>query len=340
MLKNIFKTHYFHTKAFDAIVSKFPESYSFAFAYGSGVFPQSTGLNTEKKMTDFIFAVDDSLTFHKQNMKCNFSHYSFLKYAGSEIVKEIQEGFGSKMYFNTLIEVENTLIKYGVISTNHLIEDLLDWQTLYVSGRLHKPVNVIKEPESNDLIRALNTNLKSALHAALLYLPESFSEEQLFLKIVGLSYNGDFRMYVGEDKRKVENIVKNQMPYFRKMYDEHIRIMPLLHWKQNQGVIEQDCSYESTLYHLNLLPKKVQHNILINWSTDGRYRDIEDVLLALACHVDCSDMVERAIQNIVWWPSITQSAKGILTAGIIKSLKYSSTKMRKMFRSLNLYNKH
>lgn len=38
---------YIRTKAFDTIISKFPETFSFAFAYGSGVFPQTTGPTSE-----------------------------------------------------------------------------------------------------------------------------------------------------------------------------------------------------------------------------------------------------------------------------------------------------
>lgn len=32
------------------------------------------------------------------------------------------------------------LIKYGVVSTQTLCEDLTTWKTLYLSGRMHKPV--------------------------------------------------------------------------------------------------------------------------------------------------------------------------------------------------------
>lgn len=76
-------------------------------------------------------------------------------------------------------ELGTRLIKYGVVSTKTICADLYDWKTLYLSGRMHKPVHFLS---SNEQIRtAGSANLAHALHFALLCLPEKFSESELFM---------------------------------------------------------------------------------------------------------------------------------------------------------------
>ncbi|KAF5908757.1 phosphatidate cytidylyltransferase, mitochondrial, partial [Clarias magur] len=298
------------------ILSQFPQDISLAFAYGSGVFKQAGTSKGQMRnnMLDFVFAVDDSITWHTMNLRENRKHYSLLKYLGPKHISSIQNEYGAGVYYNTLVPWEERLIKYGIISTDTLIDDLLHWKTMYIAGRLHKPVRVLVQKENAKLRAALVSNLKSAVIASFLMLPESFSEEELFLNIAGLSYSGDFRMLIGEDKAKVSNIVKDNMEHFRILYNNILQECPQVVYKPLHGRLEVDKSPEGQFTQLMALPRTLQQQITRLADPPGKNQDVEDILLQLAHDPDCGLFVQQGISMIVKTSSISQSAKGIATA--------------------------
>ncbi|XP_032118138.1 phosphatidate cytidylyltransferase, mitochondrial isoform X1 [Sapajus apella] len=300
---------------FRRILSHFPEELSLAFAYGSGVYRQA-GPNSDQKnaMLDFVFTVDDPVAWHSKNLKKNWNHYSFLKVLGPKIITSIQNNYGAGVYYNSLIMCDGRLIKYGVISTSILIEDLLNWNNLYIAGRLQKPVKIVTMNEDITLRSALDRNLKSAVTAAFLMLPESFSEEDLFIEIAGLSYSGDFRMLVGEDKTKVLNIVKPNIAHFRELYGSILQENPQVVYKSQQGRLEIDKSPEGQFTQLMTLPKSLQQQINHIMDPPGKNRDVEETLFQVAHDPDCGDVVRLGLSAIVRPSSIRQSTKGIFTA--------------------------
>ncbi|CAG2174561.1 unnamed protein product [Oppiella nova] len=327
------------------LIQTFPHRFSYAFAYGSGVFTQNItktddnkkDADLRKNMIDLILVTDDSQDFHHKNLIRNRSHYSVLGSLGPKWLTTIQESFGAKVYFNTLIQMDDYLIKYGVISTKHLIADCLDWQTLYISGRLHKPVVVLQEPTSSDLSTALAINIESAIHSALILLSETFTEEQLYTTIAGLSYLGDFRMTFGEDKQKVQKIVRPQIHNFRHLYQPLITsktLSRLVDWNPHSKAYRQDCSPNSLYYHLNHLPKTVERYVSDEWNRESRhpFTDMDELLKNLANSIECKTYVKQAIHRIVQNSSMSQSFKGLFTAGLLKSFRYSNQKISKMFR--------
>jgi mitochondrial translocator assembly and maintenance protein 41 len=339
------------------ILSKFPQNFSFCFAYGSKVKPQigydssnqtsddknvPTTLSSSSKkpvMLDLMFAVENPFVWHGHNALQNPSHYSFIRHLGSNFIAKFQENYAAKVYCNTLIPIEdekNLLIKYGVISTKDLVEDLLDWRDLYVAGRLQKPVEIIRGPNSSKVQNALELNLQSAIHSALLLLPKDFSEFDFYCTITSLSYNGDFRMIFGENKNKVQNIVKAQVDNFRSLYAPVLELYKsILHYSltgdATAATWQQDKTPVVVLQHLNQLPKWPIRRIVKEWNR-GRYRsDTEDVLRAVACSPHYQDAVKKSLADIVWQSSVKQSLKNIPTAGIFKSLSYSWSKALKTF---------
>ncbi|XP_077988795.1 phosphatidate cytidylyltransferase, mitochondrial-like [Glandiceps talaboti] len=303
---------------------------SLAFAYGSAVFQQKGYNQKANKMIDFVFAVDNPCKWHQQNFENNKEHYSFLRYFGAKRITTIQEKFGAGVYYNTLVKMDDQLMKYGVVSTKALQEDLMQWKTLYLSGRLHKPVMILKHKPSRLLQHALLSNLEGAVDVALLMLPESFTEEQLYTTIAGLSYLGDFRMTVGEDRNKVSNIVKPNLDHFHDLYSPILTTMDSIEWNKENTIIEQDRSPKQILSLMFKLPKNLQTTIVKNISE--RNEDIEEIFQKLAYSGTYKDAVVEGVQTIVNTSSWSQSLKTILTAGAVKSIKYSSEKLKKMWK--------
>ncbi|XP_042195720.1 phosphatidate cytidylyltransferase, mitochondrial isoform X2 [Callorhinchus milii] len=286
-----------------------------------------------RNMLDFVFAVDNPLAWHTMNMMKNRKHYSFLRFLGPKYVSRIQDNYGAGVYYNALIPCDERLIKYGVISTDTLIDDLLHWKTLYVAGRLHKPVKIVIQSENSKLQAALSRNLRSALVTAFLTLPESFSEEELFLRVTGLSYSGDFRMLIGEDRAKVPNIVRVNMENFQRLYSPLLQECPHALHRQQQGIVELDKSAEGQFRQLMSLPRTLQQQITRLVDRPGKNRDVEEILLQVAQDPECGAFVQLGVAAIVKTSSLMQSAKGILTAGARKTVVYSTRKLWKMWRS-------
>jgi len=126
------------------------------FGYGSSVFPQK-GNDGKDRQIDMILIVDDVAKFHQSrklfkiifnpflaNMKVNKKDYSYLmRFGGSEIVTSCNKK-AAGLFFNPFVETDLGVLKYGVISTERAVDDLENWTSLYLSGRLHKPVKVDK----------------------------------------------------------------------------------------------------------------------------------------------------------------------------------------------------
>ncbi|OAG11835.1 mitochondrial matrix Mmp37 [Paraphaeosphaeria sporulosa] len=366
------------------ILKQFPPI-TYAFAYGSGVFPQSDAtasrithsphpnppeaiLKWQKgggKMIDFVFTTRFSQHFHSLNLREHRDHYSFLGRLGSGVVSHVQDRYGAGVYFNPYITINGTMIKYAVVNFETLHRDLTNWDTLYLAGRLHKPVKILFE-EPN--IRVANQrNLLSAVRCSLLLLPQSFTEKELYSTITGLSYQGDPRMtYGSENPKKIDNIVTHQIRNFRLLYHDLIMSLPNISYTDEKAIskpdwmddtaldlkLNQDMDVERRANMVRRLPKSFREKIYFLYQRKFAIpgREFQDMLEAskdedakgglkkqvggafdrrIAAEKDLPAMVTKAINQTVYWPSTVQSAKGILSAGPIRAWQYLQEKREK-----------
>ena len=317
------------------IQESFPNGIDYSFGYGSGVFPQvssnpplSNLKGNQEPMVDLIFAVSDPSVWHEENLRLHKDHYAFLpNVLGNKFICWIQE-MGAGVYFNPMVKMNcrsmQSLLKYGVISTSTLKSDLKEWDTLYIAGRMQKPTSIISAKDDEILEIQEKYNLRYALSAALLLIPATEQKSdfkcptsKIFESVTELSYIGDPRIKAGaEDPHKISKIVHSpgQFQRFQSMYTHEfscLESMGLLSVGNNGQHIEinfQDPSIRKELG--SRLPSKF-HNQKIksnNFSVSS---------------------IRRSIGNIVSRPAQIQSAKGVLMAGVYKSILYAGAKVAK-----------
>lgn len=353
----------------------------YAFAYGSGVFPQSKAdghvataeeiarvhpkaplavqkaQNGTPKMIDFIFGVTFTQHWHSLNLNQHRDHYSALGSLGSGAVSYVQDRMGAGVYFNTHVTVNGTLIKYGVVNIDTLCRDLTEWDTLYLAGRLHKPVKILRDDPRVRLANQMN--LLSALRTALLLLPEKFTEMELYNTIAGISYLGDPRMTLPtENPQKVSNIVGNNFVNFYRLYDPLLQALPNVSFdtkakgSELNRKIRQDMDPVRRGNMVRRLPKAFRSKLYFQYQRKFAIPQVEfDAMMGTdassgsskkasgsagfemrIANDDAAELrghVRKIIKNTIGWPSTTQSLKGILTGGVKKSLGYVWEKVEK-----------
>ncbi|CAG8542409.1 15503_t:CDS:2 [Gigaspora rosea] len=304
------------------ILFNFNAPIRYSFAYGSGVFAQKGYELKAKPMLDFILAVSHSQHWHSLNLNKHRNHYSLMGSLGSRAVTILQDDFGAGIYFNPHIKMNGM--------------DLLDWETLYVAGRMHKPIKILQDDARVRLSQQVN--LASALRTALLMLPKDFSEEQLYLTITGISYEGDFRKYFGENPHKIKNIVSKQLDTFKILYGGLIEEFPNVSFVSN-GKLQQDDNPKARASMLEKLPRTLRYKVREQYGfhlvRKGQPLPSDDKEVYRGIASSDSDeyvkYIKAGIREIVFRPAIVQSLKGILTAGLIKSSKYTANKLGKWF---------
>ena len=321
------------TQAFlSNVVKCFSPGIRYACAYGSGVFKQSGHTSTKENMIDFLFVVNDAFSWHYQNLSNYPEHYSIIKHFGVKAIADFQTNYGAGVFFNTCVEFDGRLIKYGVVDLKMFREDMFNWTDLYIAGRLQKPVYSLMGLENPVIEKAFSSNLRSAVHTALLLSDEKSTMEDFFINVASLSYTGDPRMIVGEDKGKVRNIVAPNVEKFVNLYSPILKEMQTINFDDKS--ITQNLDPVERYKILQELPKNLFSRMykILNLNSKSEEMVLEHFRQLKPAQI--KEAVANSVSGIVRRSSSTQTLKNSVTAGVKKSVYYSSEKIKKMLRGI------
>ncbi|KVH98266.1 Mitochondrial matrix Mmp37 [Cynara cardunculus var. scolymus] len=336
-LKEVHKVEYDAMKTSLGSLLKILPPVDFCCVYGSSLHPNN---NDKSSMEDYILGVSNPQQWHSElnyenigpvfnicypsfvllstkNLKMNRDHYSswMVPFGGAKLITKVADQIGVGVHFNPFVSWNNKMYKYGVVHMDDLVHDMLSWERFYLSGRLQKPVRIIVD---NMEIENVNlVNLRAASSAALLLLPSTFTERELYAKICSLSYMGDLRMLFAEDKNKVKKIVEGQFELFRNMYKPLVeeyatkQLLRLSSSGDNQMNISQDCSLSATSSIVSSLPESI----------------------TIGSREQAATCMQKVLRRRVMISSARQAVAGFITVGAVHGFRYLGKKMTKAWKS-------
>lgn len=188
--------------------------------YGSGINPQK-GQEKRKPQIDLIVIVDDLKKWHKENIKLNKKDYSllsilFFKLAPVKLLKA-----GAKICYMTYIPYNGNEYKIGTIELKDFLNDLTNWETFYLAGRMQKPILIVKA--NKEIEKAIDNNRKMAVKVTKKLLNKKVTNQDFYIKLTSLSYIGDTRMKIAENPDKVKNIVLGSLDFYDNNYSKLIK---------------------------------------------------------------------------------------------------------------------
>ncbi len=310
-----------------------------AVAYGSAVLTNASFADSSAAL-DVLVAVSDPVKWHEENMRVNPSHYALqMRMCGAAGVDGLARTVGAATHFNArLADASGRAFKYGVVSVDDCVKDLEVWNHLFVAGRLHKPHETVRACDA--VTRAQARNARSAANAALLTLPESFTELDFHRAIVRLSYDGDVRfLFAAEDESKVERIARSNGEGLREAYEGVVR--ELLDASvvnvRSTGAWSQDVSPETLRGRVKTLPDTVMA-MLRNVRRLDASADTAAVAESVCASVGddperVGDAVRACVRQIVRASTLRQAVAGLLSTSPLKTIAYVGAKFVKSAQS-------
>jgi translocator assembly and maintenance protein 41 len=231
-------------------------------------------------------------------------------------------------------EIGSQYWKYGVIGVDNLVNDLTTWEHLFIAGRLHKPV---LDLDSNyfshrleDIREARKTNMKAAAAAAMVILPQNFSELDLYYVISGLSYAGDVRLLFGaENPNKLSNMIYKRpqsLHRFRKTFETTLENL------ESRGLLLRSRKPSTAGSPLDIPIYKFEQNPAMKPELLRSHlpHSVQDaVFLNAESADDLSNQLKNHVFKTVRRSTAKQFVNNLLMNSPLKSSKYAIAKLAK-----------